>query len=120
MNTTTERTVDVNGKKVTFKATALTPRLYRRTFGRDMFQDMQTLREAYTKSMTKEADLTSVDLGIFEDMAFIMAKQADPDVPDTPDEWLDGFEMLSIYTILPELFALWGTTNATTAAPKKK
>ena len=49
-----------------------------------------------------------------------MAKQADANIPETAEEWLDGFEMFNIYNILPELLALWGANTATTATPKKK
>ena len=43
----------------------------------------------------------------FENLAYMMAKQADPDVPNTPDEWLDSFEMFSVYEILPQIIDLW-------------
>lgn len=121
MNTTTTRTVNIDGQEVTFKATARTPRLYRATFGRDMIQDMDKLKAAYTEAMAGSNELSAIDLTIFENLAFIMAKHADPlSMPDDPDEWLDQFGMFSIYEIMPEIFALWGASTATTAAPKKK
>lgn len=49
-----------------------------------------------------------------------MAKQADPDVPETPDEWLDNFDMFSIYEILPQIVALWGVTMTPISESKKK
>ena len=49
-----------------------------------------------------------------------MAKQADPGIPDTPDEWLDGFEMFSIYQVLPELVSLWVASQAPTVTQKKE
>lgn len=39
----------IDGKEVGFKATALTPRLYRHRIGRDMIQDLNRLRKAYKK-----------------------------------------------------------------------
>ena len=42
-----ERTITVDGKTITLRATALVPRLYRHLIGRDMIQDMATLRKAY-------------------------------------------------------------------------
>ncbi|MEF2814536.1 MAG: hypothetical protein U0N00_08190 [Oscillospiraceae bacterium] len=31
-----------------------------------------------------------------------------PDVPDTPEDWLDQFNTFSIYEILPQIIELWG------------
>ena len=62
-----------------------------------------------------------MDLEIFENAAYIMARLAAPEnMPDSPDEWLDGFEMFSIYQILPQLLELWNLNNKTTSIPKKK
>lgn len=44
---------------------------------------------------------------MFENIAYIMAKHAEPQaVPDTPEEWLDGFNTFSIYQVLPEIIKL--------------
>ena len=37
-----------------------------------------------------------------------MAKHADKDAPDSPEEWLDDFSTFSIYEILPQIIDLWG------------
>jgi hypothetical protein len=48
-------------------------------------------------------------LELFENIAFIMARHADPqNVPDSPEEWLDQFQTFSIYQVLPEIIKLWG------------
>ena len=60
------------------------------------------------------------DLEIFEDVAFIMARQYDASIPDSVDEWLEQFEMFSIYKVLPAILELWSLNNKTTAVPKKK
>ena len=49
-----------------------------------------------------------------------MARQYDSTAPDSPEEWLEQFEMFSIYEIMPELIDLWNLNNKTTAKPKKK
>ena len=46
------------------------------------------------------------DLEIFENVAYIMAFHADPSIPKTIDEWLEQFEMFSIYEVLPEILNL--------------
>lgn len=38
------------------------------------------------------AALTQFDSDPYYDMLYIMAKEADPDIPDTVDEWLDTFD----------------------------
>ncbi|MGN0574639.1 MAG: hypothetical protein ACI4J2_01295, partial [Ruminococcus sp.] len=48
-------------------------------------------------------------LEVFENIAYIMAKHADPEnVPDNPDDFLERFNTFSIYEILPQLIDLWG------------
>ena len=42
----------------------------------------------------------------FENIAYIMAKHADPGIPDTPEEWLDEFNTFSIYQVLPKIIEL--------------
>lgn len=53
-------------------------------------------------------------LEMFENIAFIMAKHADPSIPDTPEEWLDN-----IYQVLPQLIELWGLNVKTDVESKK-
>ena len=47
------------------------------------------------------SNLDMFSLEVFENIAFIMAKHADPSIPDTPEEWLDNFNTFSIYQVLP-------------------
>ena len=111
-----DKLITIDGKKVPFKATASTTRRYRQKFGRDLLIDMQTI----IQGMTSTEGLSIDNLEAFENVAYIMAKQADPTVPDDPDDWLDGFAMLSIYEILPELVELWGANMDTLEDSKKK
>lgn len=125
-----EKTINIGGKNIKMRASALIPRLYRFRFGRDILRDMMSLKKAYEKkkelpeNATEEeimdAEFSALNLMIFENVAYIMAKHADPSVPDDPDEWLDQFEMFSIYEVLPEILKMWALSNATTSTPKKK
>lgn len=139
-----DKFITVGGKEVGFRATALTPRLYRHKFGRDVVRDMNQLRSKHLKAIEaknltkpdddapdwkkreyetaiKDAQMSTMDLEIFENVAYIMAHQFSPDdVPDSPDDWLDQFEMFSIYKILPHIFELWNANQKTTSVPKKK
>lgn len=110
-----EKTINVGGKEVKFKATASTTRKYRERFNRDLLVDFQAL----TPSLEK-GELSASSLAVFENIAYIMARQADDTIPNEPDEWLDEFDMFSIYEILPQLIALWGDNMLTLENPKKK
>lgn len=56
---------------------------------------------------------------IFQLIAYVMAKHADPSIPDTPEEWLDNFNTFSIYQVLPKLIQLWGLNVQTDVQSKK-
>ena len=56
---------------------------------------------------------------MFENIAYVMAKHADPEVPDTTEDWLDGFNTFSIYQILPQIIDLWGLNVQTESESKK-
>ncbi|EHI70265.1 hypothetical protein ACVRY7_05590 [Streptococcus ictaluri] len=111
-----EKTVIVNNKEVKFKSSATIPRLYRIKFKRDIFKDLAKLEKSFKQdSNTLEIE----DLEIFENVAYIMAWHADKSIPPTIDEWLDEFEMFSIYEILPEILELWGSNLQTDIQSKK-
>lgn len=126
-----EKIVEIDGKEVGFKATALTLRFYRHFFGRDMINDMVKLKKAYKKAAElpedateeerQDAQLSALDLEIFENTAWVMAWQHDKKAAGkNPEQWLDGFETFSIYEIFPEILSLWMLNQGTTAIPKKK
>lgn len=125
-----DKIIKIDGKDVGFRATALTPRIYRHKIGRDIVQDLNKLQKSYKKTLNlpegateeeiQDAQLSVIDLEIFEDTAYIMARQYDANIPNSPEEWLDSFETFSIYEILPHILELWQINNATTAKPKKK
>lgn len=125
-----EKVINIGGKDVKMRASALIPRMYRFKFGRDILRDMTSLKKAFKKrselpedatdEQKEEATLSEINLMIFENVAYIMAKHADPSIPDDPNEWLDGFEMFSIYEIFPEILQMWNLNNETTSKPKKK
>ena len=52
-------------------------------------------------------------------IAYVMAKHADANIPDTPEEWLDGFNTFSIYQVLPQLIELWGLNVQTDVRANK-
>lgn len=111
-----EKIIKIDGREVRFKASAATIRLYRQNTGRDMLLDINKLQE----SAGSGNGLSAEALNLFEDIAYTMAKQADESIPDSADEWLDDFEMFSIYLVLPQIIELWRLNELTTTTPKKK
>ena len=114
-----EKTVKICGKDVTFKSSAAIPRLYRMKFRRDIFRDLSKLEKSYKDRDDGTKELEIEDLEIFENVAYIMALHADPSIPKTIEDWLDQFEMFSIYEILPQILELWGS-NLFTEVPQPK
>ena len=114
-----EKVIDISGKQVKFRSSATVPRLYRIKFKRDIFKDLTKLEKAYSKKAKDGEDIEIDDLEIFENVAYIMAFHADPSIPKTIDEWLDQFEMFSIYQVLPEILELWGSNMLTDIEAKK-
>ena len=103
-----EKTIQIGTQEVRFRSSATVPRLYRAKFKRDIFRDLNKLQKSYKdKGSEKGSSMEIEDLEIFENVAYIMAYHADPTIPGTIDEWLDQFEMFSIYQVLPEILELW-------------
>ena len=112
--------IQIDGKDVVFKASAAIPRIYRLKFHRDIYKDLRDLEKAVDSSSAEESNLDLFSLEMFENIAYIMAKHADPTaVPDSPEEWLDEFSTFSIYQVLPEILELWGTNLVTDVESKK-
>ena len=115
-----EKTVKIGEREVKFRSSASVPRLYRIKFKRDIFRDLQKFEKSYKDNGNAEASALEIDdLEIFENVAYIMAYHADSTIPGTIDEWLEQFEMFSIYEILPEILELWGTNLQTQVDAKK-
>ena len=114
-----QKTVKVGDKEVTLRSSATIPRLYRMKFRRDIFRDLSKLEKSYKEKDDSTGDLEIEDLEIFENVAYIMAFHADPSIPGTIDEWLDQFDMFSIYEVLPEILELWGSNLFTDVSAKK-
>lgn len=112
--------IEIDGIEVAFKASAAVPRLYRIKFGRDIYKDLKMLEKSVDKDDPEQSSLDTFSLELFENIAYLMAKHADPSVPDTPEEWLDEFNTFSIYQVLPQLLELWGLNMKSDVEAKKK
>lgn len=133
------KTITINGTAVEFKSSAAIPRMYRLKFGHDIFVDMNRLKkqvdaqnrakQAAKKEAEKngeefdeesfESSLPIDSLEMFENIAFIMSKHADPEQPSEIEDWLDQFETFDIYQVLPEILEMWNLENETRSKQKK-
>ena len=136
------RTVTIDGREVKLRASASIPRLYRIKFRRDIMQDMVTIQKAVEKASGAAAGASSEALKagedqcpaggdgpsciplecleMFENVAYLMAKHADPSLPGTVEEWLDGFDTFSIYAVFPVISEMWKDNIRTMSVPAKK
>ena len=113
------KTIQIDGQDVELRASAAIPRIYRIKFGRDIYRDLDALKEALENNDPSASHLDNFSLEIFENIAYIMAKHADANIPDTPEEWLENFNTFSIYQVLPEIIDLWGLNIQTDIESKK-
>lgn len=111
--------IEIDGKQVPFKASAAIPRIYRMKFQRDIYKDLKALEKSIGDNSEESSNLDMFSLEMFENIAFVMAKHADASIPNTPEEWLDGFNTFSIYQVLPQLIELWGLNVKTEVEAKK-
>ena len=102
------KTIEVDDKAVEFRASAAIPRLYRNKFHRDIYKDLNELQKGIDENDAANSNLDTFSLELFENIAWLMAKHQNPDVPNNPEEWLDEFNTFSIYEILPQIIELWG------------
>ncbi len=98
------KTITISEIECEFKSSAAIPRMYRLKFGRDIFVDMEKLQKQVDKQERLKADgkeegssLPIDSLEMFENIAFLMHKHGDPSQPSDIDEWLEQFDVFSIY-----------------------
>ena len=114
-----KQNIEIDGKQVPFKASAAIPRIYRMKFHRDIYKDLRSLEKSIGDGDEESSNLDLFSLEMFENIAYVMAKHADLNIPDSPEEWLDEFNTFSIYQVLPKLIQLWGLNVQTDVQSKK-
>ena len=90
-----EQIIEVDGKKLLLKANGATPLRYKMEFKRDFFKDL-------LKMQAVETDISVIDLDVFYNIIWLMAKTADNTLPP-PLEWLEGFDVFPIIEIVPQI-----------------
>lgn len=107
-----EKTINIYGRKIDFKTNGAFPRFYRLLNKRDIFADMQKLNG--------DDVLADGGIEVLEDVAFAMAKFANPKDKITIEDWLAQFETFDLFEIMPELIAMWTDETETSSEAKKK
>ena len=80
------KTVEIDGTEVAFRASAAIPRLYRNKFHRDIYKDLNELQKGIDENDPENSNLDTFSLELFENIAWLMAKHQNKDVPDTPED----------------------------------
>ena len=75
--------IEIDEKQVPFKASASIPRIYRIKFHRDIYKDLDALGKAVGNGDEDSSHLDMFSLEMFENITYIMAKHADPTIPDS-------------------------------------
>ena len=65
------KTVNIDGKDVTFKASAAIPRIYRNRFHRDIYKDLHDLQKSIDQEDPEASALDTFSLELFEDLSLI-------------------------------------------------
>lgn len=99
-----EKIIQIAGRDVTFKITGALPKRYKMQFQRDFFKDLLSMKKVSGSISHEDIEnvMNDINLDIFYDIAWTMAKTADATVPD-PLTWLDSFDEFPIVDILPQL-----------------
>lgn len=106
-----EKTIKIDGRDVTFKSTGALPKRYKMQFQRDFFADLMSMEGAIKNKKLTADDIRKINFDVFYDVAWCLAKTADPKLPD-PLTWLDGFETFPIVEIMPEIQDMLAATIA--------
>lgn len=114
-----EKIIKIDGKDIKFKSTGAYLYKYKAQFGRDAIQDMFKVSEAFDPDTKEVKEGKTMDLLVFYDMVWALAKAADPSIPP-PEEWLDTFEEFPLADHLGEWMEMIQSSFKSTVKSKKK
>lgn len=114
-----EKILTIDGRQVKFKSTGAFLLKYKMQFGRDAIQDIFKLQNAIDTKTNEIKNLEVLDLEVFYNLIWTLAKTADPSLPP-PVEWLDSFSEFPLIEIIPEVMDMIFSCLQSTATSKKK
>lgn len=101
----------IDGKPVVFKKTAGTDREYATKYGREFIVDMMQMYKIQEQMSKLDREnpqeildfYMSIDQDNLYNMLHLMAKKADPTVPDDQIEWLDRYDFFDALQVFAKL-----------------
>ena len=103
------KTVIIGDVEQEFRTDGALPRFYRKEFNRDLFSDLAVLNGT---DQGKQIET-------IENMAYAMAKYADPEIGDI-DEWLSQFGAFELIGAAGDILSILNVEQMTTSHAKKK
>ncbi len=97
-----EKTLTIDGRQIRFKSTGAFLLRYKAQFGRDAIKDILKIMEAFDEKTQEVKNIEMVDLEVFYNLVWTLAKTAEPSIPD-PMTWLDSFDEFPLMEIIPEI-----------------
>jgi len=105
-----EKSILIDGRLVSFKTSGAFLMRYKSQFQRDALKDIVKLYPLISRyEALKDADeaqaielIEGLDLQLFYNFAWVLAKTADPSIPD-PFNWLDSFSTFPIMEVTVEI-----------------
>ena len=110
-----EKMIEIDGKKVGFKATGGLPYRYKAQFNREILADLLEYEKCISaraksklksgnseKVEAKDIDITKLNIETLYNLLWTMAKTYDKSIPP-PLDWLDGFDVFPVFEIWTEL-----------------
>ncbi|HSW63733.1 MAG TPA: hypothetical protein VLH56_10560 [Dissulfurispiraceae bacterium] len=113
-----EKILTIDGRQVAFKSTGAFMLRYKAQFARDAVQDLFKLQQAIDTN-GQIADASALDLEVFYNLVWTLAKTADPTIPP-PMEWLDTFSEFPLIDIIPEVMDMMFSSLTVSVMSKKK
>lgn len=121
-----EKILNIDGRQVKFKSTGAFLLRYKQQFKREALKDIYKLQESIIEKRDKDGNkvqelvnIDALDLEVFYDLAWTLAKTADPNILP-PIEWLDEFGEFPLLDIIPELIDLIFSCITSSVESKKK
>jgi hypothetical protein len=106
------KVVTIENKKIPMRSSGMTGRIYAREFKKDL------LSTIYSLDKLKNGE--QVDGEVINELAWVLAKTANPKIKDFED-WLDGFETpFSIMKAMPQITDLLFDSSSGIVKGKKK
>lgn len=114
-----EKILNIDGRNVKFKSTGAYLLRYKAQFKRDAIQDIFKMANAIDKETNEITNIELLDLDIFFNLIWVLAKTADPSI-DPPLEWLDTFSEFPLMEIIPQVTDMIFGSLAPSIESKKK